>query len=318
MNPPCEHLALAGEVSTLGERLRGLPADRRPWVHLRLCMTCGHVGCCDSSPNRHATAHCHSNPDHPIVRSYEPGEDWWWCYQDDLAFDVARGRPGAVATGKGHARPRAPPGRRCPWRVGSAGREPVLGRPGGVADPDPVRLDRRLPAYAGDEDRLPRAQVGRDGDGVGVADELVAHLPGVAVIPTAKPSSPTSWPFPAASTRARPDPRRSGAAHSSLIAQPVGLDPDARAVREPYATSFQCTKPATDESQQPRSTSTSRRPLGSVRVTRQRRPSRRNQKTPVRGPQDAPRPSRCCRSAGTSGSRSSGGRAAGRWCAPPG
>jgi hypothetical protein len=49
------------------------------WVHLRMCQTCGHVGCCDSSPNRHATAYWHAHHDHPLVRSYEPGEDWWWC-----------------------------------------------------------------------------------------------------------------------------------------------------------------------------------------------------------------------------------------------
>jgi uncharacterized UBP type Zn finger protein len=53
------------------------------WVHLRLCLTCGHVGCCDSSPNRHATAHFHES-DHPVVRSFEPGEDWRWCYADEV------------------------------------------------------------------------------------------------------------------------------------------------------------------------------------------------------------------------------------------
>ena len=61
------------------------------WVHLRLCMTCGHVGCCDQSPNRHATAHFHANAGHPVIRSYEPHEDWWYCYVDDLMFEI----PGA-------------------------------------------------------------------------------------------------------------------------------------------------------------------------------------------------------------------------------
>lgn len=56
------------------------------WVHLRLCLSCGHVGCCDSSPNRHATAHYHETA-HPIVRSFEPGEDWGYCYPDDLMLD---------------------------------------------------------------------------------------------------------------------------------------------------------------------------------------------------------------------------------------
>jgi uncharacterized UBP type Zn finger protein len=55
------------------------------WVHLRMCESCGHIGCCDDSPNRHATAHYHSTS-HPIVRSAEPGEDWSWCYVDELMF----------------------------------------------------------------------------------------------------------------------------------------------------------------------------------------------------------------------------------------
>lgn len=52
------------------------------WVHLRLCLTCGHVGCCDNSPNRHATKHFHSTR-HPVIKSFEPGEDWAWCYVDE-------------------------------------------------------------------------------------------------------------------------------------------------------------------------------------------------------------------------------------------
>jgi uncharacterized UBP type Zn finger protein len=51
-------------------------------VHLRLCLTCGHVGCCDSSPLKHASAHA-AEATHPIVRSFEPGEDWRWCYADE-------------------------------------------------------------------------------------------------------------------------------------------------------------------------------------------------------------------------------------------
>jgi uncharacterized UBP type Zn finger protein len=57
------------------------------WVHLRLCMTCGHVGCCDSSPNRHATAHAYA-ASHPIIRSLERGEDWSWCYVDEIGFVI--------------------------------------------------------------------------------------------------------------------------------------------------------------------------------------------------------------------------------------
>jgi uncharacterized UBP type Zn finger protein len=53
------------------------------WVHLRLCESCGHVGCCDSSPERHATAHFHA-VGHPVIRSFEPGESWRWCYVDEV------------------------------------------------------------------------------------------------------------------------------------------------------------------------------------------------------------------------------------------
>src|SRR5438309_2803061 len=53
------------------------------WVHLRMCLECGHVGCCDSSPNRHATKHFHTS-EHPIMQSVEPGEDWRWCYVDEM------------------------------------------------------------------------------------------------------------------------------------------------------------------------------------------------------------------------------------------
>lgn len=54
------------------------------WVHLRLCLTCGHVGCCDSSPNRHARKHFERSR-HPIIQSFEPGEDWRWCFVDEAA-----------------------------------------------------------------------------------------------------------------------------------------------------------------------------------------------------------------------------------------
>jgi Zn-finger in ubiquitin-hydrolases and other protein len=60
------------------------------WVHLRVCRTCGHVGCCDSSPNQHASKHAAAES-HPIVSSLEPGEDWSWCYVDEVAFVVEPG-----------------------------------------------------------------------------------------------------------------------------------------------------------------------------------------------------------------------------------
>jgi len=65
------------------------------WVHLRLCMICGHVGCCDSSKNKHATKHFHS-AGHPVMRSIEPGERWMWCYLDELS-------PGEVQRPHGEA-----------------------------------------------------------------------------------------------------------------------------------------------------------------------------------------------------------------------
>jgi hypothetical protein len=55
------------------------------WVHLRVCRTCGHIGCCDSSPNQHASAHAAAT-EHPIVSSMEPGEQWTYCYVDQVAF----------------------------------------------------------------------------------------------------------------------------------------------------------------------------------------------------------------------------------------
>jgi hypothetical protein len=54
-----------------------------PWVHLRLCLSCGHVGCCDQSINKHGTKHFHSTR-HPVIRSYEPGESWKWCFVDEV------------------------------------------------------------------------------------------------------------------------------------------------------------------------------------------------------------------------------------------
>ena len=56
------------------------------WVHLRMCLICGHAGCCDQSPNRHATAHV-SSTGHPLIKSMEPGEDWAYCYPDDVFLE---------------------------------------------------------------------------------------------------------------------------------------------------------------------------------------------------------------------------------------
>jgi uncharacterized UBP type Zn finger protein len=57
------------------------------WLHLRICLECGKVGCCDDSPNRHARAHAHASG-HPIIRSLEPREEWSWCFVDDLALAI--------------------------------------------------------------------------------------------------------------------------------------------------------------------------------------------------------------------------------------
>lgn len=59
-----------------------LAEGRDDWVHLRLCLACGHVACCDSSPRRHATAH-YLGAEHPVMRSFETGESWRWCYVDE-------------------------------------------------------------------------------------------------------------------------------------------------------------------------------------------------------------------------------------------
>jgi len=59
--------------------------DGGVWLHLRICLSCGHVGCCDSSPGRYATAHARETS-HPLIRSLEPGEEWSWCYVDEVGF----------------------------------------------------------------------------------------------------------------------------------------------------------------------------------------------------------------------------------------
>lgn len=81
----CAHLAEAGSPepqSTEGCQ-DCLEIGATDWVHLRLCLTCGHVGCCDSSPHRHATTHFQARG-HPVIRSFEPGAAWRWCYVDEL------------------------------------------------------------------------------------------------------------------------------------------------------------------------------------------------------------------------------------------
>ena len=76
------------------------------WVHLRLCMTCGHVGCCDSSPNKHATRH-YRHTKHPTIKSFEPGEDWAYCYPDEMTIDGLAFLPGE-STSRHYANTPAP------------------------------------------------------------------------------------------------------------------------------------------------------------------------------------------------------------------
>lgn len=81
MPTPCEHVSEIQDVTPGTEGCEECLATGGRWVHLRMCLTCGHVGCCDSSPGKHATAH-HQAASHPIMRSAEPGESWRWCYVD--------------------------------------------------------------------------------------------------------------------------------------------------------------------------------------------------------------------------------------------
>ena len=90
MGDGCAHLDQVADVEPSGQGCADCLATGGRWLHLRVCMSCGRVGCCDSSPNRHASAHARAEG-HPIVQSYEPGEDWWYCFVDDLAFAVAGG-----------------------------------------------------------------------------------------------------------------------------------------------------------------------------------------------------------------------------------
>ncbi|MDB6064117.1 MAG: hypothetical protein JWR26_325 [Pedosphaera sp.] len=83
MSEPCKHLDQTKAVQPRTVGCEECLASGDDWVHLRLCLTCGHVGCCDDSKNRHATRHFRSTG-HPIIRSIEPGEDWRWCYIDKM------------------------------------------------------------------------------------------------------------------------------------------------------------------------------------------------------------------------------------------
>jgi uncharacterized UBP type Zn finger protein len=88
--PGCTHLdhVVVKELPASSDGCEDCLRLGSPWMHLRICLECGHVGCCDDSPNRHATAHAAAT-EHPIIRSLEPGEEWSWCFPDQLAMLIA-------------------------------------------------------------------------------------------------------------------------------------------------------------------------------------------------------------------------------------
>lgn len=82
----CTHLDQIREVTPSSQGCQECLRMGDTWVNLRLCRICGHVGCCDSSKNQHATKHFHASG-HPIIQSFEPGEAWGYCYVDEITFD---------------------------------------------------------------------------------------------------------------------------------------------------------------------------------------------------------------------------------------
>jgi uncharacterized UBP type Zn finger protein len=98
--PECTHLDQV-QVTELPASSQGCAECLEtgdPWCHLRICLVCGKVGCCDDSPNRHATGHAEETG-HALIRSIQPGEDWAWCYPDQLAMVI----------GEVHGEPQIPP-----------------------------------------------------------------------------------------------------------------------------------------------------------------------------------------------------------------
>jgi uncharacterized UBP type Zn finger protein len=87
MPTQCEHFAQIKQVTPSADGCEDCLKTGDRWVHLRLCETCGQVGCCDSSPNKHATKHYHATR-HPIIKSFEKGEEWAYCYPDDLFYET--------------------------------------------------------------------------------------------------------------------------------------------------------------------------------------------------------------------------------------
>ena len=85
MTSPCDHLETGVEVDPPLDVCSSCMEIGGIWVHLRQCLTCGRTSCCNDSPNRHATAHFRASG-HPMIQSVEPGEDWRWCYADEILY----------------------------------------------------------------------------------------------------------------------------------------------------------------------------------------------------------------------------------------
>jgi hypothetical protein len=92
MADTCTHLDTIAAVAPSSQGCEDCLAIGGRWIHLRRCTSCGHVGCCDSSQNRHATQHFRTIG-HPLVQSYEPGEEWYWCFVDQVAFEMEEEGP---------------------------------------------------------------------------------------------------------------------------------------------------------------------------------------------------------------------------------
>ncbi len=84
----CSHIAGIKNVTPSALGCEECLKTGSRWLHLRICRTCGHVGCCDDSPNKHATAHFHATG-HPVIEGYDPPEGWGWCYIDKVMFDLS-------------------------------------------------------------------------------------------------------------------------------------------------------------------------------------------------------------------------------------
>jgi len=97
MSETCSHLNAITTPDFSGDGCVECLAAGGRWVHLRRCSSCGHIGCCDSSPGRHATAHFHATA-HPLIQSFEPGEEWYWCYLDEVAFELPEEHPSPAHT----------------------------------------------------------------------------------------------------------------------------------------------------------------------------------------------------------------------------